>query len=79
MNKLTPRQIAVLRSIVEPSEDDEPFPPANTLKALARRGLIAFQKAHRDRSVEELSLSLMGMLVVVPTEAGRRIISEATP
>ena len=52
--KLSPQMLFVLADIAVPSEDADPFPPAHTLKALERRGLIAFEKIEEPQNEFEL-------------------------
>jgi hypothetical protein len=77
MAKLSHQMLAVLDSIVCPHPDDEPFPPAHTLKALERRGLIRFEPIPKDATdVTDILMRSCGMMKLRATDAGRKVIAD---
>lgn len=82
--KLSPQMLSVLHTIAYPHPDDEPFPLAGTIKALARRGLIKFVTIRKPQNVFEilhgsqfqrLRVSAAGLSAL--SDAGRAALSEA--
>lgn len=74
---LSPQMLAVLDSIVCPHPDEDPFPPAHTLAALERRGLIRFEPIPKDSmDATEIIMRSCGMKKLVATEAGRKVIAD---
>jgi hypothetical protein len=74
MAKISGLMLAVLEDIASPDEDRTPFPPANTVNALMRRGLVAEVPADRDDPIGALIGGLCVKLVV--TDAGRELLNK---
>ncbi len=74
---LSPQMLAVLDTIVCPHPDEDPFPPAHTLAALERRGLIRFEPIPKDSmTADEIIGRLCGWQRLVATDAGRKVIAD---
>jgi hypothetical protein len=70
MAKLTDTQLAWLGEIAEPT-GDYPFPPANTVRALIRRGLV---EPYRDPN--DVFQRMTGAVALKATAAGRAALKE---
>jgi hypothetical protein len=77
---LSPQMFALLDAMVTGAryEDFEPFPPAHTVKALIRRGLLEERQIKRNPkapSYDDIMASI-GCTHLVPTDAGRKLIAD---
>lgn len=72
---LSPQMLGVLQNIAHPHPDDEPFPPAGTVKALMARGLVRCVSAREEaanpaRGSMDIIMAALGSPRLVATPAG---------
>lgn len=74
--RLSLAMLSVLHGLANPHPDDDPFPPANTLAALARRKLIRFVEIRKPRGTLEALVGRHLQRIEI-TAAGRTALALA--